>query len=375
MTIHLFEGFFGPDYRPQAPTLFPTAVSGLFSVNTDGWTWASNSYYSNATWYGGAYIGTQQGVPTGNKLVFGLRFKNFTNPLHHITLMLLEAPQISSSYGSTSNISLPARSPLPAFWMKTTTPGTGLTGSGLRTPNTAVTVAGTNPTSIVNWNLEGLDTRTNEYCVEVEYDFQNNLINIWIDGFKVQEYSYVFTEAQKAIQVLYPAVESHTRHLQSGSSAGSSSYTLKHVHFSDEVLGNVQVKQLAPTGDFNVDSAYNAPAFSKFANYNAGVTTTKTAKMLLDVADVTDESILAFNLIGTFSKSHVSAYETISTEKLLISDGTTENAGPANAVEKGARDFMMLEKNPITGSNWTQSQINQLKIGVDLTITDKFPRS
>jgi len=269
MTIHLFEGFFGPDYRPQAPTLFPTAnpTGQLFNVTEDGWTFAYTTYYSNATGYSGAYIGTQQGVPKGNKLVFGLRFKNLINQLHHITMMFLEVPQVSISYSSSSSIGLSARSPLPAFWMKSTTPSganAGLTSAGLRAPNTNVGTTGANPTSIVSWNLEGYDTRTNEYCVEVEYDFQNNMINIWIDGFKIQEYAYVFTEAQKAIQVLYPVVESHTRHPQSGNSAGNSSYTLKHVHFADEVLGNVQAKRLAPTADFNVDSVYNTPAFSKF---------------------------------------------------------------------------------------------------------------
>lgn len=371
MTIHLFEGFFGPGVFAQSPTMFPASASNFSSTEND-LSFSFTNYYSNTNYYVYFVLACRTKISISDKLVFGLRL-TLNHPYHTVNMMLSEIETTAKHWFSSGANDSGVRSPLPCFAIRTTSSnGTSIL---LRSPNTGVTNFTSLPPNIGTWVLEGVDTRTNDHCIEVEYDFPNNMISIWFDGFKKIEFPYTFTDAQKAVKEYYPVLENRTYHPAGNSVLGPSTLTYKHVHFSDEVLGNVRAKQLKPTNDYQVDPSFGADAYSKFAVYNKGVSTAKSGRMLLDLMDVTDDSILAVNTIATFSKTHVSAYETVAAEKMVVSDGTVDIVGVSKNVDNETYDFRMMQDNPMTGNPWTKEAVSQLKIGVDITVQDRFPRT
>lgn len=375
--IHLFDGFTWPsnkqanhnDSEVLSHFTFPISApqgeqvsSGAGSLSTLGSSSTARSFR----------ILSKKTVPTSPVLVLGVRAK---------------FPMVGSrtTWGailgfafSTSTISLLYSS--NPLGISTTLPGF-LVGRHSTASQHGLCVSAPNQTLqyVASQNvivpgsyqpLTGIDMGES-HMYEVEYRFNDNLINIYVDGIKIVEAPYTFTTLHKTT-----AFPLYVYGLADNDSCAGS---LENVYLADTRLGPVKVVSKRATSDVSADSVFgagpHAPKVNTTSDGTSRMATKATGDALFNLNGTVNSDVQAINMIGRFSTKHLSAQETEATAGFNLMGGSGVWKSPKQSIPSASyrQDVVLLEQNPTTGQKWTQAEINAMQAGFGIEVRDRYP--
>lgn len=207
--------------------------------------------------------------------------------------------------------------------------------------------------------------------LEIEYDFAQNKIRVFVDGVQRTDLDYAFSEEQKNY-AYRPTLVLHSNY-----HTGTLYYAYVHCLFaSDAHVGAVDTLRLNPNVDGTSAGFPAGDKFDKVVNKANGLKATESARAEFGLQDLPASTRpLAVMINASVSAVHLSAAVTNADVNLTINDNTvpTDTIPLPRMVSGHTHMVKELPEQP-GGQPWTEATVNSLTAGVSLKITEPFPK-
>lgn len=309
-------------------------------------------------------------TPTPNtKLTVGVKLR-----VHDMTSAIYHRHEISAAQTDVNDRTLPTNS-TPTMPDLPSVVTSIVVHEGIRKPQFHVLKPSTvlytaRPEDIiVSWIEQVVDMIVGA-TVEIEYDFGQNKISVYVEGVLRTAFDYTFSLAQKNYKYR-PTLVLHTN----GAPSGSYFTYIFCMFASDVPVGRVNVVRVNPDTDGPSVGFPEGPKFNKVVSKTDGLKTTASASAEFGLQDLAaGAKPLAVSAHAAVSSTHLSAAYTDADVRLSINGDTvlTDTVQIPRAFGGHVHLAKGLPLQP-NGQAWTEDAVNSLTSGATLDVIDPNP--
>lgn len=227
---------------------------------------------------------------------------------------------------------------------------------------------------IFSQELPGLQEAEDNFF-EAVYDFNANTIEVWVNDILLQTVPYTFTEAQKTTDFgLYPLAFSG-RYSGEGDKVTA---VCSGMYAATERLGPVDIVCVRPDEDIAASPGFGSgPFFQDLQVADSGFAGSHTSEDSILVSGTfedTESEIVAVSVRNFVAAKEQSALEhDCEARPYLYLGGVSHYGDYTPLVSESSNDAnAVFPTNPMTGVEWTPTDIDSLAFGIQFKSTSKF---